>query len=220
MGRLPSLGIIGGAGPEAGALVFQQVIRICQKEHNCQRDYDFPLIKLVSYPFSEMLESDHDPDSVRREVKEVYQQLDTDYVLIACNTLHTFLDESFSAPRFLHLIQETKNALSEKPLVLCSTTSRENQVHQKFFSCLYPDAELQKQVDSLIDAVLGRGVDRSLSNDLQKLIELSGGEEIVLGCTELSLINERYPQKIEGVPVVDPSWNIAQKACSLIFEKR
>jgi len=56
------IGIIGGAGPLAGALLFEQIIEICQKDYGCIRDFDFPSINLVSFPFSEMLCGDVDQE--------------------------------------------------------------------------------------------------------------------------------------------------------------
>ncbi len=50
-----SIGIIGGAGPMAGALLFKKIIARCQKKYNCVHDEDFPEIILLNVPFAQML---------------------------------------------------------------------------------------------------------------------------------------------------------------------
>jgi aspartate racemase len=50
-----SIGIIGGAGPLAGAFLLERVLSISNKTYGCYRDSDFPKIFLISFPFSEML---------------------------------------------------------------------------------------------------------------------------------------------------------------------
>lgn len=44
-------GIIGGAAPMAGLLLYKKIIEICQKEYGCKDDSDFPYIMLLIYPF-------------------------------------------------------------------------------------------------------------------------------------------------------------------------
>src|SRR3990167_4807780 len=141
MNRLPTIGIIGGAPPVAGALLFSHIIRICQEDYGCYHDRDFPLIHLVSYPFSDMLEGNPDTKQILQEVKKAYEKLDTDTVVIACNTLHSFLDETFAPPKFYHLIKETADCLKSTPLLLCSSTSKAAVIHSRFFKCNYPDEQ-------------------------------------------------------------------------------
>ena len=62
-----TIGIIGGAGPMAGAIVMENIIEICQKKYLCRHDYDFPKIILVSVPFAQMLK----PNSLEQKEDKV-----------------------------------------------------------------------------------------------------------------------------------------------------
>lgn len=215
MNHLPTVGIIGGAGPEAGALLFRQMIQICQDDYGCSRDHDFPLFQLISYPFSEMLQGNIDAAQILTELKWAYNKLDTDFIVIACNTAHSFLDDSFAPPRFHHLIEETASMLNDTPLLLCSSTSRSMKIHERVFPCEYPDN--QQEVDDIIDAALANDCKEALGKRLEKIIAQSQRREIVLGCTELSLLKDNIPLDGKGKTIIDPSMIVAKKIISKVF---
>ncbi len=198
-----TVGIIGGAGPEAGALLFNQMIRLCQSRYGCWHDRDFPQITLISYPFSEMLEGEQDRETILEEILSVYEQLQSDTVVMACNTAHAFLPEDFAPDNFYHLIKGTTQALSSTPLMICSSTSRKNRLHERFFSCSYP--EDQEEVDAIINAVLHGDHSESIHQRLCKVMESSQATEVVLGCTELSILHDTSPLIVEGKTIIDPS---------------
>lgn len=237
--NFPRVGIIGGAGPMAGALLFQKIIQICQKLYCCQADADFPSITLLSYPFAQMLQN---PD--KRQKKLLREQLneclfnfyrnEVDIAAIACNTLHEFLDPAAAKPRFfLHMIEETASTLKqsqiESVLVLCSTTAAEGRLHRKYFDCLYPDPDFQIKVQSCIDQILAGKQSREDAKALVSQLNayLVGAREakigLVLGCTEFSVFNEQFPLQLNGLDarfrILDPNEIIAEKICRLVFNK-
>lgn len=55
-----TIGIIGGPGPLAGAMLMDRVLRVCMQQYGCYRDRDFPRILLISFPFSKMLTAEAD----------------------------------------------------------------------------------------------------------------------------------------------------------------
>lgn len=237
--NFPRVGIIGGAGPMAGALLFQKIIQTCQKLYCCQADADFPSITLLSYPFAQMLQN---PDRTQRKL--LREQLNECLVnfcrnevaiaAIACNTLHEFLDPVVTKPRFfLHMIEETacilKQSQIENVLVLCSTTAAECQLHKKYFDCLYPDPDFQTKVQSCIDQIL---TGKQSKEDVKALVSqlnayLAEAREakigLVLGCTEFSVFNEQFSLQLNGLDarfrVFDPNEIIAEKICRLVFNK-
>lgn len=218
MNKLPTIGIIGGAGPEAGALLFRQMVRVCQEDFKCWHDRDFPLIHLLSYPFREMLVGEIDTEALIQELKGIYRKLDTDRIVIACNTLHSFLDDSFKAPQFFHLIEGTASELTSAPLLLCSSTSKRMKIHERVFPCIYPDN--QQEVDDLIDLILAGHHEKAVRERLVNLIAASEANEVVLGCTELSLLHDDAPLNVKDKKIVDPSWVAAKKIIHQIFELR
>lgn len=238
--NFPRVGIIGGAGPMAGALLFQKIIQNCQKLYSCQADADFPSITLLSYPFAQMLQN---PDRTQKTLlKEQLNEClfnfvrnDIEIAAIACNTLHEFLDPSTTKPpTFLHMIEEIAWMLQQSQikhtLVLCSTTAAECQLHKKYFDCQYPSQTFQVQIQGCIDQILVGKQSREeaqvlayqLNTYLAELEETTIG--LVLGCTEFSVFNEQFPLLSNGLDarfcVVDPNQIMAEKICRLVFKNK
>lgn len=220
---MKKIGIIGGAGPLAGALLFQKIIKILQNTYHCHLDADFPYIFLLNYPFSDLL---HSPDRaiVQKQLKEAFDLLKDNKVeiaAIACNTLHEFLEEELSVP-IVHLIAQTGNYLKNNslppPLVLCSTTSAECKLHQKYFPCTYPIPSDQEKIQDLIDDIL---TGQHIYDDVLAFIALLNKHKdqtnILLGCTEFSLLFEEFPFHKHGLDshftVVDPNEIVARELC-------
>ncbi len=215
------IGIIGGAGPTAGSLLFEKIIQICQTNYGCTRDADFPYVLLLSYPFTDMLTEQKNEQVIKNELESCFTSfLDANISIaaIACNTLHAFLPTIPTSINFVHMIKETEIFLSkdpfwENPLILCTSTSAQTKIHANFFPCRYPNPSLQKELDKMIDRItLGTNLHNE-SNLLNQL--LLDNEPIILGCTELSLLNERAPLKTKFL--CDPNTLVAKKICRVIY---
>ena len=92
---MKKIGIIGGAGPEAGSLLFNMIIRKLQSEgkHN---DHDFPEIHLLNYPFYFAINSTLKEELLREQLKEALNKLEknnVDIIALACNTLHALIPQ-------------------------------------------------------------------------------------------------------------------------------
>lgn len=201
------VGIIGGAGPQAGVFLLERLFNLAGKKYGCHRDFDFPKVFLISFPFSEMLCPGMDADRLKKELSDCLRQLrqnGASILAIACNTLHAFLDEKDDLDDLIHLPRSVAEevALLDPPLVLCTSTSAQFGLHRRFFPCYYPDLQLQKEVDEIIDQIL-KGTDRSESLDqLKRLIQKQSAKTVVLGCTELSLFSPHL--SILGKVIIDP----------------
>lgn len=189
-----TIGIIGGAGPLAGALLFVDLIKLCQK-YGCHHSADFPKIIFLNVPFSDMLGPKKNVDVIQKELEENLDFLRKNgaaVIGISCNTLHAFLK---NAKDVVHVAQVLRDEMQSKkypelPLVLCTSTSKEQQVHAKFFSCRYPSKSIQKEIDQIIDDVLAGKEVEELGNRFNNLIQGCKEKVIVLGCTELSLLRD------------------------------
>lgn len=218
-----SIGIIGGAGPLAGAFLLERVVSLSNKTYGCYRDSDFPKIFLISFPFSEMLSPIINTAKLRNELSECLNQLRNNGVsvlAIACNTLHAFLEEQDELDDLVHLPRILAKEIppSEKPLVLCTSTSTQFGLHQRFFPCTYPDSQTQGQVDEIIDQIL-RGIDRAIVlKRLRKLLQAQKERTVILGCTELSLFTKSLslPSKL----ILDPLEVAANKILEKSFFKK
>lgn len=215
-----SIGIVGGAGPLAGAFLLERILSISNKKYGCYRDSDFPKIFLISFPFSEMLSPIFDNAKICGELSECLNQLrnsGASILAIACNTLHAFLDEKDELEDLIHLPRVLAKEIPsfEKPLVLCTSTSTKFGLHKRFFPCTYPDCQTQDQVDEIIDQIL-QGKDRSVVLEkLQKLLEAQTEKVVILGCTELSLFTASLslPNKL----IIDPLEVVANKILEKSF---
>lgn len=218
-----SIGIIGGAGPLAGAFLLERVLSLSIKTYGCYRDSDFPKIFLISFPFSEMLSPIINSAKLRSELSECLNQLrknGASVLAIACNTLHAFLDEKDDLNDLVHLprILAKEIPLSETPLVLGTSTSAQFGLHKQFFPCAYPDSQTQKQVDSIIDQIL-QGTDKKIVIErLEKLLQEQAERTVVLGCTELSLFTTDL--SILNKSIIDPLEVVANKILEKSFLKK
>jgi aspartate racemase len=187
-----TIGILGGAGPLAGAQLLERLLRLLQQNYGCSKDADFPKIVLISFPFSEMLAGDIDVPKIREELKQCLRELvqcGAEVLAIACNTLHSFLDEEIDG--LVHMPKAVAGKLErEAPLVLCTSTSARFELHKRFFPCTYLDQGSQGQLDEVIDAIL-RGEEK-VEDKLKEIVERQGSASVVLGCTELSLVKDQF----------------------------
>lgn len=215
-----SIGIIGGAGPQAGAFLLEKVLSISSKTYGCYKDSDFPKIFLISFPFSEMLSPIINTAQLQEELSDCLNLLrknGASVLAIACNTLHAFLDKNDVLNDLVHLphILAEEIPLSEKPVVFCTSTSVKFGLHKKYFSCSYPDSQTQSEVDSIIDQIL-LGIDKKIIlKRLKKLIQDQVEHTVILGCTELSLFNTDLI--ISNKCIIDPLEVMANKILEKSF---
>jgi len=205
--KAKTIGIIGGAGPQAGALLFEKVIRQCTVDYGYHRDPDFPKIYLLSFPFAEVLVPPFSIQQVQKQLSEALGNLRSngaEVISIACNTLHAFLPKDEDLSDLIHLPKVIANAIpkTEIPLVLCTTTSVNFALHKQFFPCVYPSEQIQKEVDKIINRVLKGDPMEETSRDLLKIIQSQKEDTIILGCTELSLLADRLV--IQNKKIIDP----------------
>jgi aspartate racemase len=219
--RPKSIGVIGGAGPLAGVLLVERLFQCAMTLYGCHKDESFPLLRLCSFPFSDMLSPDLKKERVEAELKTCLEELlkTSDVIGIGCHTLHAFLDEKQNIPGLIHLPKLVKEALSlnETPVVFCTSTSLKTALHQKFIPCTFPDKKTQKLIDDLIDAILKKGCLPSLEEELKTLLKSQKGETIILGCTELSLFSKRL--FIEDKRIIDPLDLLAKKMIEKSFSQ-
>jgi aspartate racemase len=210
------IGIVGGAGPLAGALLLERILKLAMRQYGCYQDADFPAVTLVSYPFSDMLSPSVDGNQLRDELQKCLVQLRSQGALvlgIACNTLHAFLEEE---PDLVHMPRALAAELCDTPLVLCTETSVNYQLHQHCFPCIYPSKDIQAQVDAIITSILKGNDRREIAEKLLQILCQQKADAIVLGCTELSLFSEELQRS--GKTIVDTLDILAKKILEKSFE--
>jgi len=219
---MKTLGVVGGAGPMAGALLLQKVIAVCQMQYGCVEDDDFPKMMLLSTPFSEMLRP-HSPfqaeEAVAGQLQASLDQLlnnGAGVIGIACNTLHSFLP---APPKeLISLVELTNHALERGgrsgALVLATSSSRKKGI--------YPSEGLspceQAFIDHLIRKVLSGNYSDRDGRVLEGLVLAKRVDRVVLGCSELSVLHKAYPLRLDEVDIIDPLDLLANELCRAAFD--
>lgn len=213
---MKKIGIIGGAGPEAGSLLFNMIIRKLQSEGK-YNDHDFPEIHLLNYPFYFAINSTLKEELLREQLKEALNKLEKnniDIIALACNTLHALIPQH---NKLINMVNCTIDNLKEnsikKALFLGTSYSVKFQLYQnQNIEIIYPEKKEQIFIDNLINLILKNNYTYSDYNKLKEIIfssKYSSIESIILGCTELSVLYSKYNEKYEFI--TDPLDILANK---------
>ncbi len=163
-----------------------------------------------------------DITKLRKELSECLEHLRKNgaaVLAIACNTLHAFLDEKDELSDLIHLPRSLAEeiSLTDDPLVFCTSTSAKFGLHKQFLPCIYPDIQIQQEVDKIIDQIL-KGTDQSvILEKLEKLLQAQAATTVILGCTELSLFSAHL--SVPNKQIIDPLEVMANKILEKSFFK-
>ena len=198
------IGIIGGMGPFASAHFLQLLLQEISKQ-----GIDMPEIILDSVSIKDFISDKTKIKTALMLLKDRVNQLNNlnvDLIVMTCNTahiLHPQLSKKSHTP-FPSLIklveEEIKNSnLSRVGLLATPTTIEANLYTNK----ILPTKKLQKLLEKLIRKAVASPIslneNKQLILEVQKFINKSSLEGLVLGCTELPLI---FPDpKIFRIPV-------------------
>lgn len=196
------LGIIGGMGPSATALLFQKIIDLT----DAGTDADHIHIIIDNNPTTPdrtaaILNNDDTPAVHICESGKRLEQCGAQILAIPCNTSHYFLpyiQERLDIP-VINMLEETaKECVAcgyTKVGVLATTGTRNTRIYEKQLekfgiTTVYPDQEGQERVMEIIyDQVkAGKIADTSIiKSHLDQMAE-NGVEAFILGCTELPIV--------------------------------
>lgn len=195
--------IIGGMGPQASIDLHQRIIRRAEANRVCSCG-DFPMIAHFSLPASD--EGMSDPEKLRATFNQIASQLPRKsdmhftHIIIACNTMHAFIDdfEQLLGVRPLSLIDvtiaRTKALDIERVGLLASPTTIKNDLYSKPLGAIGVetvslDEEHMDRTEHAIKAVIGGELQTQTVTEQIDLLRLEGCERVILGCTELSVLN-------------------------------
>ncbi|EMF0286470.1 TPA: amino acid racemase [Enterococcus hirae] len=159
--------------------------------------------------------------------------LKPNFIVLTCNTAHYFFDELQAATEIpiLHMPREAANELvrqntTGKVAILGTEGSMkagiyEKEVRQLGFEAVIPDAQLQAKINHLIyhDIKESDYLNKELYYEiLAEAVARFDCEKIILGCTELSLMQE-YVGKNE-YPVIDAQSILADQTIARALQHR
>lgn len=198
---MKKIGIIGGAGPLASALLYETLVKECYALRK-----PVPEMVLINYPFTRGLtltERDQHHHILKHELTSASQiliQQEVDIALLACNTLHKYLGEiSFPNIEFLSLPQAVlSNALTHnhRNLLILGTqnTCFEGLYKHRDVKLVYPEYAEQALIDRIIDQVLEGTILSENAFLISQMLKMKKGcDGAVLGCTELAVLHHHFP---------------------------
>lgn len=205
---MKKIGIIGGAGPLASALLYETLVKECYLLRKI-----VPEIVLISYPFTRglTLQESENHRILKHELTQAIASLHQHGVgiaLLACNTLHMYLEEIPSSLSFMPLPQAVlQEAASNghRRLLILGTQNTCTQELYKYpgVTLIYPQSEEQALIDRIIDQVLGGNILPEDAFLISQLLEQKRGYDgVVLGCTELPVLHHHFPLRCV-LPIYD-----------------
>lgn len=202
-----TIGILGGMGPEATALLLRLIIEATP----AGKDADHLPVSLYSLPqipdrTAAILHHGPSPVPLVKHGLEVLARTPAAFVLIPCNTIfHFYREFAENAPLpVVHLIRAVSLALQSDPRhkrqrtvgILATSGTRQAAVYDRFlnaegFRVVYPSAEMQASLMQAIYAIKGGERRVEEAKAAARALREAGAEKIILGCTELSIIYDQ-----------------------------
>lgn len=222
--KRPFFAVLGGMG----TLATESYIRLVNKATHAHKDQeylDYVVFNDASVPDRTAFilgTSTEDPFPVIADDIAKASAMGASFIVLICNTAHYFF-ERFQALTDVPIMHMPRGAVERMSAVYPASThprvgfmgtegSRACGVYQHEIegaghTYVAPDETLQKRIDSLIyDDVKGSGDlnrDRYLAV-INKMLDDNGPyrcDVVVLGCTELSVLNEAFP--MPRLPIID-----------------
>lgn len=205
---MKKVGIIGGAGPYASALFYETFIK-----ESYELDHLIPEIFLLNYTFSRGLnvqEAARNEKALSKQLEHCIRMLEQNNVeigVIACNTLHLYLEKiKYSPLQFLSLpetvMAQARNDGMKSLLILATQNSCRSSLYcNSNLTMIYPSDEEQSLVDAAIDRVLSGDILENDSELIARVIEQISAridfDAVVLGCTDLPVLHDHYPLRTQ-----------------------
>jgi len=199
-----TLGVVGGLGPETGCQFVLDVNRLFKEKRPRQ-----PHVLLDNLPITEAAEqqiingnqSRQHLDQLEASVERL-ERGGTDLIVIACNTVHVFIEEVRQTANVpvLSIIEETAEKCKEEDLdtigLLGTETTIESGLYQEKLQqdgivVETPDSEGQSFVNNVILKILNDEIgdrDRKRMKEVVQRLKNKGAEGVVLGCTDLPIL--------------------------------
>ena len=194
-----TVGIIGGMGPGATALLFQKLIDYTDAKSDAEHMHII-IDNNTAIPdrTTAILNGENTPALCIVESGKKLEMCGAELLLIPCNTSHYFYDdiqEQLSVP-VVNMIAETakvclNNGYTKVGVLAttgtCNTDTYGRELNKFGVETVYPDVEGQKKVMEIIyDQVkAGRKINVQILDQTLKKIASKGAQAFILGCTEL-----------------------------------
>jgi aspartate racemase len=225
------VGVVGGVGPAATVDFMRKVVQLTKAA--CDQDHIKMLVEQnpqIPDRTANLLAGGEDPTIALLATGKRLEAGGADVIVIPCNTAHAFVEKiqpHLNVP-ILNMLSEVKThiqhslpGVSRVGLLATSGTVASGVYHEAFLGSgldlLVPDESVQKRVMAAIygdEGVKAGYTSGRCSEDLAAAIAYmvdKGAQAVILGCTELPLIE--LPAAVRTVlPLVDPT-NVLAASC-------
>ncbi len=220
MNRGKTLGVLGGMGPLATALFFNEVVR------STEADYDqehIPILLdnncMIPDRSAYLLGQGTSPLTMLLESASRLEAWGADFLAMPCNTAHVFYDDikkNVNIP-FVNMIEETVSYMNETSLPaqngnertigllategLCKSGLYDKVAKRYGIEVLKPNSDHQKIVSELIKNIKKGKTDFDFG-PIESVIEsllARGASVAVLGCTELSVVGDNLNSNLKFI---------------------
>ena len=194
-----TVGIIGGMGPGATALLFQKLIDYTDAKTDAEHMH-IVIDNNTGIPdrTAAILKGENTPALCICESGKKLESIGAELILIPCNTSHYFYDyiqAQLNVP-VVNMIAETareclKNDYKKIGVLAttgtCNTHTYDRELEKFGIEAVYPDEDGQKKVMEIIyDQVkAGKQINASIIDQTLKKMTTKGAQAFILGCTEL-----------------------------------
>lgn len=200
-----TLGIIGGVGPLATMFIGEMIVRRTKASKDQEHvhiiiDNDTTIPDRTAYILEQ---TNPNPIPFLQRDAQKLASYGADIICIPCNTAHAFYEEMQEAcpVPILHMIRETAKRAQELGAksvgILATDGTLAAEVYQQALlevdiQPVLPNMEIQQQVMAAIyDYVkAGQSVNKELWQPIEDEMLQQNCDLIILGCTELSIINK------------------------------
>ncbi len=222
-----TIGILGGMGPEASAYFYNLLIQLAHKKYGAVQDIDFPPVLIYNLPLAGFDETGiTDEALVERQLIAGVQKLEkggSDFIIIACNTVHTFYDAMQASIKIpiLSIVDETvrtaqDNGYARVGILSSESTNKLNLYKDKLegsgIATISANPEQQQALNEIILHVMAgehKNKDAAVAAAIIDDMAAAGADAVILGCTELPLAIEALKA---ALPVLNANEIIIDRA--------
>jgi len=217
-----TIGVLAGMGPRSTSPFLELVLDQCQLQYGAKYDIDYPPIMIYSLPTPFYLDRPINHKEMKVTIIKGLQELEltgVDFIAMPCNSAHIYFDElksEIDVP-LLNIIDETIKKISgdkQKITIFATESTFDSELYQNGIinsnnEFMFKD-NWQKKIHNLIQKIK-EGKDRqdinSLWNELLRDTINTGVDVIIMACTDLSVLENTYEDKIN---VIDSSIALAE----------
>lgn len=211
---LDTMLLYGGCGPQANAFAHQKLFRICAEQFQAQEDNSFPSVISIDTP-AELTNSKgiihyrSYQNQFQYVIENLSQSFSIETIIPVCNSSAHSLQKFDSQYNIISLPKEAVNYLTYQnvstAIVLCSFSSWENNIFSDIIPSTVKEQKLSEEeilcLENIIYSLMGSYQAQKVHTEFDRLIEQLykkyQPDSIIIGCTELSMINQKILLEIE-----------------------